>query len=102
MGDVSSTGPYGKTVAWCAPNSRPKDGLPEFFFADRRGMDSDDPAEAEGVFSKHAISDDGYMYRFNPPAWVAKHRRMRDMDFDDGRGRLALAMEDDTIVLFEF
>jgi len=99
---VLNPGRYGKTVAWCCQNSRSDTDLPEFFFADRRGTDPDDPAEAESVFSKDATSDDGYMYRFNPPAWVAKHGRLLDMDFDDGRGRLALAMEDDTTVLFEF
>lgn len=105
---VLNPGRYGKTVAWCSQkntNSRSSTELPElpeFFFADRKGTDPDDPAEAEGVFSKYATSNDGYKYRFNPPAWVARHGRLLDMDFDDGRGRLALAMEDDTTVLFEF
>jgi hypothetical protein len=109
---VLNPGRYGKTVAWCCQNNNGNNNdnsrsssttlLPELFFADRRGTDPDDPAEAEGVFSKYAASDDGYTYRFNPPAWVANHGRLHDMDFDDGRGRLALAMEDDTTVLFEF
>ena len=102
---VLNPGRYGKTVAWCYQkdnSSRSSTELPELFFVDRRGTDPDDPAEAEGVFSKYAVSDDGYGYRFNPPAWVARHGRLLDMDFDDGRGRLALAMEDDTTVLFEF
>lgn len=99
---VLNPGRYGKTVAWCYRNARSDVDLPGFFFADRRGTDPDDPAEAESVFSKYGISDDTYTYRFNPPAWVAMHGRMLDMDFDDGRGRLALAMEDDTTVLFEF
>jgi len=101
---VLNPGRYHKTVAWCYRDltSTSYVDLPVFFFADRRGTDPEDPAEAEGVFSKNAICDDGYAYRFNPPAWVANHGRMLDMDFDDGRGRLALAMEDDTTVLFEF
>lgn len=99
---VLNPGRYGKTATWCYRKSSSGVDLPEFFFADRRGTDPDDPAEAKGVFSKYAISDSGYSYRFNPPAWVANHGSMLDMDFDDGRGRLALAMEDDTTVLFEF
>lgn len=100
---VLNPGRYGKTVAWCyQKNPRSDTELPEFFFADRRGTDPDDPAEAQSVFSKYSTCDDGYKYRFNPPAWVARHGRFLDMDFDDGRGRLALAMEDDTTVLFEF
>ena len=96
-------GRYGKTVTWCyQANSRSDTELPEFFFADRRGTDPDDPAEAPSVFSKYSTCDDGYKYRFSPPAWVAKHGLFLDMDFDDERGRLALAMEDDTTVLFEF
>ena len=101
---VLNPGRYGKTVAWCyQKNSRSDTSkLPEIFFADRRGTDPDDPAEAEGVFSKYSTCDDGYMYRFNPPPWVSRHGGLLDMDFDDARGRLALAMEDDTTLLFEF
>jgi hypothetical protein len=99
---VLNPGRYGKTVAWCCQSRTSDVDLPEFFFADRRGTDPSDPAEAEGIFLKYATTDNGYTYRFNPPAWVADHGHMHDMDFDDARGRLALAMEDDTIVLFEF
>ena len=99
---VLHSGRYGKTVAWCYRNTRSDVDLPEFLFADRRGTDPDDPADAENVFSKYADCDRGYMYRFNPPTWVGKHGSMLDMDFDEGRGRLALAMEDDTTILFEF
>jgi hypothetical protein len=99
---VLNPGRYGKTVAWCCQSGTSDVDLPEFFFADRRGTDPSDPAEADDVFLKYATTDSGYTYRFNPPTWVADHGRMLDMDFDDGRGRLALAMEDDTTVLFEF
>jgi len=105
---VLNPGRYGKTVAWCARSRRSRAGgggggdIPDFFFVDRRGTDPDDPAEAEGMFTKYATCDEAYGYRFSPPAWVSKHGRMLDMDFDDGRGKLALAMEDGTTVLFEF
>lgn len=39
---------------------------------------------------------------FIPPSFIHEHGVLYDMDFDDAYGRLALYMEDGTILVFEF